>query len=189
MALALAGVAAGSLLPDADSPGSKAFRSKALAPFAVATRFLVLLPASIALRLLGVRGSFEHRKLLHSVGGALLGIAFWLAVAYALVPLAASALAALAGGVFFGWMLHLYEDSLTVHGVQPLFPLPNRLSGRIKTGSLSFDPRRNEWIGVAIILALNLGQLWLQVTFATGLAVAALAWAGCMIAVRLAFSA
>jgi len=43
----------------------------------------------------------------------------------------------LALGFFLGYGLHLLTDSFTVTGIQPFYPLKEKISGRIKTGKRS----------------------------------------------------
>ena len=42
----------------------------------------------------------------------------------------------LAFGFFLGFSLHLLADSFTIHGIKPLYPFGETLSGIIKTGGI-----------------------------------------------------
>lgn len=61
------------------------------------------------------------------------GVTHWLiwpALLWFLVP------SPIIHGLALGWAAHLLADCLTVEGLRPLWPLPLRLAGPIKTGGL-----------------------------------------------------
>jgi inner membrane protein len=126
MAATLALVVAGSLLPDLDSPGSKASRSAGITSRLASRGFGALSK---------VLGGYSHRGPLHGLLGAFL------------VCAGAEALGLAMGGsgvgraLGFGWATHLLLDGMTRAGVPlfwPLRPLKSgvRIPPHVRSGGL-----------------------------------------------------
>lgn len=132
LALAVAGAALGSLLPDLDA------RHSLLQNVQVAELRPLALPAWGLNRLFGHRGALHSLLALGVLGGVALplvgaGVFLWL-------------------GLLLGYASHLAGDACTVHGIPLFFPkrrrvhlLPKPL--RLSTGSLAED-------GLLVLLAL-----------------------------------
>ena len=104
--------------------------------FMAVSKYFFLAPLLAFLKLAGYRDIAKHRGVMHSLFAALLCVAFW-----ELLMLAASALLGagpgfalfFGSGLLFGFVFHLYADSLTPTGVNWLFPRKFLLRGRIRT--------------------------------------------------------
>ncbi len=136
------GVLVGSLLPDADAEDALVFRKRvgggyALKAAGLLTKWLAYKPVAwLGGRLWGKKWE-GHRRLLHSLKGALLVFGFWLIGGLIMLGLfSAVSLSRLwlsfCLGLLFGFLLHVWEDSLTVAGVEWVKGV--RLQGKIKTG-------------------------------------------------------
>ncbi len=132
--LVLAGIAVGCMLPDADARDARIFHTR-LRPLAFFTRWAMLFPASVLLRLVGIKHAHGHRRLLHSLLGAACCITGWTMVAVVLFPFQREIISFLVAGLCIGWMLHLYEDMLTRSGIPFFFPLSGRIAGKMVTGA------------------------------------------------------
>ncbi len=156
------GALAGCLLPDIDAVDALAFRRKvgggySLQVLAYTTKWLLYKPVAFLAGLFG-RGGWGHRGGLHSLAGAGLVALFW-----ALAGLAGfAALGALdlvswwllfAIGIGCGFVLHLWQDSLTASGIRWLPSL--RMAGRISTGYLGVRVWKMEAGAVAVFAACS----------------------------------
>jgi hypothetical protein len=140
----------GVLLPDVDSPNSLGTKIKLAGilkwtayfakTIAYITKFFLYLFLKLVLWLFKKRGA-EHRGVMHSFKGLVLVGAFWLAIGY-LVLLQFNSLkyfpdlVLIVLGLLFGFLLHLWQDALTIGGVKLTDSV--HIRGNLKTG-------KNEW--------------------------------------------
>ncbi len=168
--LAILGLIIGSILPDSDIRNSKVFQSP-LWLIAIINRYVVLLPASLIVLVLGKKDAFGHRKLLHSLLGLLLLTAFWSALSYILIDkfkLDSYVFIVILTGMVIGYLLHLLEDSVTIDGIEPFYPLKNKFNGKMITGKISLAFWRSEYASFSysvVILFIELALIPLNLTY------------------------
>ena len=150
IAFLLAGLE-GVLLPDVDSPKSLGTKLKLagvlkyaaffVKSVAYITKFGLYFVLKLILWMFRKRGA-EHRGIMHSFKGLVLVSLFWLGIGYAVLSYFNSTkyfkdLLVIILGLLFGYLMHLWHDSLTVSGVQ--FTKSHKISGWLRTG-------RHEWV-------------------------------------------
>ncbi|MFH1106860.1 MAG: metal-dependent hydrolase [Candidatus Micrarchaeota archaeon] len=160
------GALAGALLPDVDAVDALAFRLRgggglSLKLLAYTTKWVLYKPVTLLARLFG-RRSWGHRGGLHSLAGAGLVAFFWLGLGTVLIYLS-GALELFAWWFFFclgigcGFLLHLWQDSLTAGGIRWLPTL--RVQGRLLTGYWGWRVWKMEGAALAVIGACSLSSM------------------------------
>ncbi|MFH1257764.1 MAG: metal-dependent hydrolase [Candidatus Micrarchaeota archaeon] len=128
-------------LPDVDVTAGKNNLNRIIQIPVMVTKYFLFLPISLLLFFLGKKGA-EHRGVMHSLKGLFLVFAFWLVIGVLLLnyfgalnnlrPLSIAVL-----GLLAGYLFHLWNDALTVSGVQLTDKL--KIKGWLKTG-------KHEWV-------------------------------------------
>lgn len=150
----------GVLLPDIDAAKSLITKVKISGiltfpvffakTIAYATKFILYLFLKIILLFYGKRGA-EHRGIMHSLKGLVAVCLFWLAIGYLVLDYLHLMkyfrdLLLIIAGLFAGYLMHIWQDSLTVSGVQLTSKI--KIRGWLKTG-------RHEWLLQLFFLAIS----------------------------------
>ncbi|MFH1199906.1 MAG: metal-dependent hydrolase [Candidatus Micrarchaeota archaeon] len=160
------GALAGCLLPDVDSVDALAFRMRvggglSLQLLAYCTKWLLYKPIAALAGLFG-RQNWGHRGALHSLAGAGLVTLFWLGLGGVLAYFVGE-LALFSWWFLFclglggGFLLHLWQDSLTAGGIRWLPTL--FASGRISTGYFGWRVWRTEAGALAVFSACSFASM------------------------------
>ncbi|MFH1306132.1 MAG: metal-dependent hydrolase [Candidatus Micrarchaeota archaeon] len=112
---------------------------KILSITGIITHWLVFKPYSLILWLLGFRVSFKHRGIFHSLPAAIFTSIFLTVLVYFVANYIGFSSPQFQFytflGILFGFLFHLFHDSLTISGVQWLAPfLSFEIYGNHKTG-------------------------------------------------------
>ncbi|MFH0972107.1 MAG: metal-dependent hydrolase [Candidatus Micrarchaeota archaeon] len=127
--------------PDVDAPNKKSDLNGLFQIPALITKYLLFIPISLLLLIMGKKGA-EHRGIMHSLKGLLLVLAFWLMIGILALNYFSAfnnlrLLLLLVLGVLCGYLFHLWQDALTVSGVQ--FSTNLKIRGWLRTG-------KHEWL-------------------------------------------
>lgn len=178
-AIYILGVMLGTLLPDSDSSESKILNSRFRLP-GLLTRYVLFLPAATLLYLVGFREARLHRGIMHSLVGLAAVTVFWGFVSLGVakvVGLDVAFAAAFTGGVALGFLMHLYEDTLTHSGVKWLYPSRALLKGSMST---SYEGRHyqhfweTQYFAALIFIVFGVANGFLAIVAQTSWAVLAL---------------
>lgn len=141
----------GALLPDIDAPKSLGTKLKLAGilkwvayfakTIAYITKFFLYIFLKLILWLFGKWGG-RHRGIMHSFAGLIIVGIFWLAIGYAILHQLNSLkyffdLLLIVLGLMFGYLMHIWQDALTIAGVHLTKSL--HIKGKLKTG-------RHEWL-------------------------------------------
>ncbi len=153
-AVLLLGVLIGVLLPDSDVSEAHIFKSRFKAA-GLLTRYALFLPIATILYLVGFKEARLHRGVMHSLVGALAATALWGFIALGVSKYGGIAVGyaiAFTVGIAGGYLLHLFEDSLTAMGVRWLYPKRWLLKGSV---SMTYhEPGRKHFLQSQFFTAL-----------------------------------